>query len=116
MRGSVAMMSPAVQENTADNSTVVPLSQEEKKQTKKRKQPKKRVQKRKRREDDQEEDEIRAGASGDCAVIASDCTIIATTAIDCTIVDILAAEGHVKTMEKRKSMISHFDFFLQLRL
>ena len=47
LRGSLAMISPEVQENTADNSivVVVPLSQEERPQTKKRKPPKKRVKK-----------------------------------------------------------------------
>ena len=120
LRGSLAMISPEVQENTADNSTVmaiVPLSQEERPQTKKRKQTKKRAtKKRKRSETNQQQDKVRAGASRDCTATASECTTVATTTNDCTIIDILAADGHVKSVEKRKSMIAHFDFFLALRV
>ena len=40
---------------------------------------------------------------------------LSAAARECPAVDILSGGGHVKSKEKKQSMISHFDYFLKLR-
>ena len=40
---------------------------------------------------------------------------LSAAARECPAVDILSGEGHVKSREKKQSMISHFEYFLKLR-